>query len=214
LVFKGGTYLWFFHNLNRFSEDLDFTAIGKLTNIVEKVSEGLELFGIENTCEIIKNTKYSLSFRVKAFGPLTTSEKDMVFIYCEISKRENILNEPLTLKLDFPQYNLPIKIIKGMELNEVGSEKIRAIITRRKARDVFDLCYLIKRKNILFEKSMVDKKLSYYKLKFSTELLENALDTIAPYYTKELKPFVFGGVPEFDECKKEIMKWVKGFGKS
>jgi predicted nucleotidyltransferase component of viral defense system len=30
LVFKGGTYLWLFHGLNRFSEDLDFTAKGTL----------------------------------------------------------------------------------------------------------------------------------------------------------------------------------------
>ncbi len=29
LVFKGGTYLWFFHGLKRFSEDLDFTYNGK-----------------------------------------------------------------------------------------------------------------------------------------------------------------------------------------
>jgi predicted nucleotidyltransferase component of viral defense system len=30
LVLKGGTYLWFFHGLNRFSADLDFTASGPI----------------------------------------------------------------------------------------------------------------------------------------------------------------------------------------
>ena len=30
LIFKGGTYLWFFHGLQRFSEYLDFTVNGKL----------------------------------------------------------------------------------------------------------------------------------------------------------------------------------------
>ena len=49
LVFKGGTYLWFFHGLPRFSEDLDFTATAKTTSPVEeKVSKTLKLFGIEN----------------------------------------------------------------------------------------------------------------------------------------------------------------------
>ncbi|MEM4972629.1 MAG: nucleotidyl transferase AbiEii/AbiGii toxin family protein, partial [Candidatus Hadarchaeales archaeon] len=28
LVAKGGTYLWMFHGLNRFSQDLDYTSIG------------------------------------------------------------------------------------------------------------------------------------------------------------------------------------------
>ena len=41
LIFKGGTALFFFYGLNRFSEDLDFTktknvAIKKLQSTVEK----------------------------------------------------------------------------------------------------------------------------------------------------------------------------------
>jgi len=30
MIFKGGTYLWMFHGLPRFSEDLDFTVLGEI----------------------------------------------------------------------------------------------------------------------------------------------------------------------------------------
>ena len=58
LVFKGGTYLWFFHGLKRFSEDLDFTASEELHDrIPEMVSRALALFGIMNEFKKIKDDK-------------------------------------------------------------------------------------------------------------------------------------------------------------
>ena len=46
LVFKGGTYLWFAHSLDRFSEDLDFTASERLPDgLADKVSKDLALLG-------------------------------------------------------------------------------------------------------------------------------------------------------------------------
>jgi len=45
LVFKGGTALWFFYGLNRFSNDLDFTLAGKvdLDRLMERVRRGFEI---------------------------------------------------------------------------------------------------------------------------------------------------------------------------
>lgn len=34
LVFKGGTYLWLFHGLPRFSEDLDFTVLSGINSAI------------------------------------------------------------------------------------------------------------------------------------------------------------------------------------
>lgn len=72
LVFKGGTYLWFAHGLDRFSEDLDFTASEPLpSNIAEKVSTNLGLFGVENQIKHITNNETTLSFRISAKGRST-----------------------------------------------------------------------------------------------------------------------------------------------
>ena len=56
LVFKGGTYLWFFQGLQRFSEDLDFTLSGRLSaNTAQKVSEGVRIYGMDNEVKTLTN---------------------------------------------------------------------------------------------------------------------------------------------------------------
>lgn len=210
LVFKGGTYLWFFHGLPRFSEDLDFTAKEKLPeDIPEKASKSLELFGIQNTCKIIANNKTTLSFRISAKGPLNTSPRDECRVYVEISKRESIEEQTIPLKLDFPEYSLPTKRGTGMSLAEASAEKTRAIITREKARDLFDLYYLIEKKSAPFKRELADKKLFYFNKKFSEkEFLEKA-NQKQEYYEKELKNLVFTELPEFKKTIKTLQKWTK-----
>ncbi len=210
IVFKGGTYLWFFHGLPRFSEDLDFTAKGKLPeNMHETVSKALELFGIENTSKAITNNKTTLSFRISAKGPLNTAQIDECRVYIEISKREKIEEKTLPIKLDFPAYNLPTKRIRGMSINEAAAEKIRAIMTRENARDLYDLQYLIEKKHAAFNQQLADKKMAYYSKKFSKKgFLEKAKQK-KEYYKKELKNIVFDELPEFNEIIKTIQKWAK-----
>lgn len=209
LIFKGGTYLWFFQGLNRFSEDLDFTVYEKLPpNLSKKVSESLELFGVENSIKIIHDDEKSLSFRISAKGPLNTSEKDLCFVYVEISKREKILKKPKTYKLEFPEYSSPIKFILGMNIEEVVSEKVRAVMTRKKKRDIYDLWYLIKNKKIKFNKDLINEKLKYYKEEFSEKAFISEIKKQEKNFKKELTPLVFSEVPSFKECLKIIEKWI------
>ena len=209
LVFKGGTYLWFFNNLPRFSEDLDFTVFeGSPKNLPKRISESMELLGIENKLKIVSNDERSLSFRISAKGPMFTSDISLCYVYLDISKREKVLNKPVSIQADFSAYNLPIKMILGMDLNEVAAEKIRAIITRKKARDVYDLYFLIKNKNVVFEKSFVNDKLKYYDLEFSKDDFINYLKEKGPYWKEELEPLVFEDLPSVEVGYKVIEKWL------
>ena len=210
LVFKGGTYLWFFHSLPRFSEDLDFTAKETLPkNLAETVSRSLELFGIQNTNKIISNNETTLSFRISAKGPLNTKQIDECRVYVEISKREKIEEKILPIKLDFPEYNLSTKRASGMNLNEIAAEKIRAILTRKKARDLYDLHYLIEKKQVSFNQKLADKKLAFCNKKFSKkEFLDKAKEK-KDYFEKELKNIVFDELPEFNQTIKKIKNWIK-----
>ncbi len=211
LVFKGGTYLWFFHNLNRYSEDVDLTATGELPeDLDKKVSEGLASFGVENKVKRISNSQRDFSFRISAKGPLNTSDVDICHIYVEISKRENLLLEPLSLKLAFDAYEAPIKIINGMNLNEVAAEKIRAIIKRKKPRDAYDLFFLIKNKTIKFDIEMINKKLRYYGEIFSEKEFLDNLKKKKLDWVKELKPLIFGKLIDFDTAEATIINWIKG----
>jgi hypothetical protein len=209
VVFKGGTYLWFFHGLRRFSEDLDFTASEKLSkNLSETVSKGLELFGAENQSKIITDNETTLSFRISAKGPLNTGQKDLCRVYVEISQREKILEKTLPLRLDMPAYQLPIKNLAGMSLQEASAEKVRAIITREKARDIYDLQYLIQNKKAKFGKKLIEEKLSYYSKSFSEKEFLKKINSKKEYYSKELRNLVFEELPAFKKAQKTIKDWI------
>lgn len=199
IVLKGGTYLWLFYNLQRFSEDLDFTATSTLSKkITEIVSESLGFYGVENVIKIITNNDITFSFRVAAKGPLNTSEKDLCYVYVEISKREPIFLKPIPIATKTEPYGLPVKILSGMDLSEVAAEKIRAIYTRDKARDVYDLWFLLK-KGYLPDANIFKKKLAYYEMNFSSELFTIKLKQKEAIWQKELKPLIFEKLPEYKE---------------
>ncbi|MFA4855671.1 MAG: nucleotidyl transferase AbiEii/AbiGii toxin family protein [archaeon] len=210
IVFKGGTYLWFFHGLPRFSEDLDFTAKEKIQkNVPETVSKSLELFGIQNKSKTITDNETTLSFRISAKGPLNTAPIDECRVYVEISKREEVSKKALPIKLDFPAYNLPTKRISGMDLEEAAAEKIRAIMTRNKARDAFDLQHLIEKKAVAFNKELADKKLAFYGAEFSTKEFLKKTRQKQAFFEKELKNLVFTDLPSFRQTMQTIQKWAK-----
>jgi predicted nucleotidyltransferase component of viral defense system len=208
LIFKGGTYLFFFHGLNRFSEDLDFTATEKIPeNIENKTLETLSFFGVEATAKTIKSDGRGFSFRISTKGPLYTSSIDTCYVYVEISTREKILDPILALTLNFDAYQTPTKIINGMSLDEVAAEKIRAIMTRNKARDVYDLSFLIS-KNIRLDVETVNKKLDYYNKLFEENAFIESVESKKTIWSKELKPLVFGAASSFEETEKSIKKWL------
>ncbi len=207
VVFKGGTYLWFFHGLNRFSEDLDFTWLNEVPESVEEtVSKTLGMFGVENKIKKITNDERTYSFRVSAAGPLNTSERDMCHVYVEISKREKISRKPVALAFEIPAYSLPVKIISGMSLDEVAAEKIRAIISRDKARDLYDLHFLLARTNAALDLELAADKLKYYGIKFSKELLRRKIREKEPHWKAELSQLIFGELPEFGSVEHRVLE--------
>lgn len=120
-----------------------------------------------------------------------------------------MLNETVPVKLDFPEYQLPVRILMGMDLGEVAAEKVRAIMSRNKARDAYDLYYLIKEKKVKFDKELVDKKLEYIGKGFSLADFRAALDEKGKAFEKELASLVFRPLPRFEEVKSAIEKWPK-----
>ncbi|MCL6090625.1 MAG: nucleotidyl transferase AbiEii/AbiGii toxin family protein [Candidatus Thermoplasmatota archaeon] len=209
LVFKGGTYLWMFHGLRRFSEDLDFTTTGNLReDLPEFVSTAINLFGYSNDLKVLKNASSGISARYMINGPLNTNLQNRCVIYVEISARERLVLPKVPIKLDFPQYDIPVKRLLGMNLSEVGAEKVRAILTRDKARDIYDLNFLIERKNIRFETGLINKKLEFYDRTFEYELFLDKLKSREQAFNRELKSIIFGDIPPFETVLKRIENWV------
>ena len=98
-----------------------------------------------------------------------------------------------------------------MNLDEVGSEKVRAIRTREKGRDIYDLYYLIRNKGIKFDVGLANRKLAFYGISFDSEQFLQELGTRSKLYSTELKFLVFGEIPDFDEVKSYIGKWLASY---
>ncbi|MEK6971048.1 MAG: nucleotidyl transferase AbiEii/AbiGii toxin family protein [archaeon] len=210
LVFKGGTYLWFFHGLERFSEDLDFTLDGKFpADMNRKVSDGLKLLEITHTIKVTQDNPVGFSFRISAKGPLYKNENSLCHVYVEISKRENILDDTTAFEIINSNYLIPSTIIRGMSLQEVAAEKVRAIMSREKPRDVYDLAFLIKEKKILFDEKFINHKMEYYNEKFDEKKFMKKLEQKRKDWKKEMNQIMLSKLPPFDDELTIIRKWVQ-----
>ncbi len=72
-----------------------------------------------------------------------------------------------------------------MTEEEIFAEKVRAIMTRQKARDLFDLNFLIN-KGIFAKKDLIEQKLAYYGLSFDVDKLIIKIKSYEKYWGTEL----------------------------
>lgn len=213
-VFKGGTALMFRFGLDRFSEDLDFTNTGEKDpdDLMEVIREDLGYLGIETNLKVVTDNDISLSFRIGAEGPLFQREIERCYVRIEVSRRESILLEPETFFMN-PQYPdvLPFSIII-MDREEIMAEKVRTILARNKARDVYDLWFLIteRRKgggSMSREEdmiTMINNKLDYCNQTFKPAEFHEKLREKEDLWKAELDPIIFGQLPEFKDVMKAI----------
>ena len=211
LVFKGGTALYKFYNLNRFSEDLDFDAVGKradFDNMINKVKRTLELLGMKGTSIEREDYGDETTFRLAIRGPLFKGAREsMSRITINISRRER--PEFFADRMLVPSYQeIPSFEVSVLDQKEIAAEKIRCILTREKARDVYDLWFLLKR-GIAIDVPLVNKKCKIYNITFDTDVFVEKLSEKRGMWTRDLKGFIIGSLPEFDRIAREIETELK-----
>ena len=161
LVSKGGTFLRHAHGLDRYSQDLDFTLHGETEledRIEDSVSE-LGSYGIEAAVDRREEGDLSFTARVRYRGPLYDgSERSIGAIGIEVSKRDDVFLEPAWVRLFFEYPEARVVNVLGLQKQEILAEKLRALSTRGKGRDLYDVWFLLKQKveldARLFERKM------------------------------------------------------------
>lgn len=211
LVFKGGTALAKAYNLDRFSEDMDFTVREDnldINSIMSDAKRELEQFGIRSELKEINTTANSRKYHLKAEGPLyigTLNSKCKVVF--DFSFREKLLLESNLKKINHQLNEIPLFEIRVMDLREIMAEKVRALLTRNKARDLYDLMFLVNR-NVSITKEMVNRKLDYYNQKFSFNKLKPAVNSKKEIWESELR-FLVRNVPDFNLTKRKVTEYLR-----
>ena len=146
LVFKGGTALFFFYGLDRFSEDLDFTRFKQYDQAKLKttISDVLTVIHIIHKMKTEKSLA-GKTFKVKAQGPLYKGPLSESIISLEISERNDVVLPP-DIKEIVPIYDdLRPFTVPVMKKEEILAEKVRAMMIRGRARDLYDISFLLKK---------------------------------------------------------------------
>ncbi len=210
LVFKGGTALSKVYGLDRFSEDLDFTLRGP-AEVQEILQKGLAKFLLETELQQETFGK-SFSYILRIKGPLYAgSRMSLCRLELDFSLRKNIMREPMIVSLGRFLRELPPFDVVVMAKEEILAEKIRAIMSRTKARDVYDLWFLVK-ENTLIDHELIAEKLKYYETSFNLSAFTKHLHLKKEIWESELTPLL-SSVPPFAEVQKLILKKM-GTGKA
>jgi predicted nucleotidyltransferase component of viral defense system len=208
LVFKGGTALFFFFGLDRFSEDLDFTKIKQYDQDKLKTTIS-DMFTVLHIIHEMKKEKSlaGKTFKVKARGPLYKGPLSESIISIEISDRNDVVLPP-DIKEIVPIYDdlRPFTVLV-MRKEEILAEKIRALIIRGRARDLYDIEFLLK-KEISLEYDVINKKLCYYKKTFDSEEFKQKAKSIKNLWQSELHGLV-PKIPVFDDVLHFILNQLK-----
>lgn len=206
-VFKGGTALQKLYGLNRFSIDLDFTLKGtssKLAEILEGINKDLINFNFDSDIKITEK-KESITAQIKTKGPLYEgTERSISSLKIEISRRENVLITPEKKEITPVYDDISPYFILVMRLDEILAEKSRALLKRSKARDLYDLWFLVKR-GVNIDREILQKKLDYYGMSFKKENFIIAVENASRLWKRELEPIV-RELPDYETVKNVVVR--------
>jgi len=173
-VFKGGTCMKFIYNLDRFSEDLDFNItnpelfqkqVGKTLEKIKKIG-----FKAEFKKEELFNEAYActIAFEGPLFSGNQTSKNS---IRIDAGKRlgTNLEPEWNILESEYPETKKNF-LVKTMTLEEILAEKIIALHSRQKGRDLFDTWFLLK-KRIKINNKLIEKKAKKIGIKITKKIV-------------------------------------------
>jgi len=173
VYFKGGTALRILYNSPRFSEDLDFSSsVSDVHAIEEAMLETLVTVSRENISPDLEESKTTaggylaiLSFRTEGHGAVS--------IQIEMSLREGEkAGEAITVASDF----VPAYTLVALACEQLVGEKIQALLSRRKARDFYDLYFILRASLLPAQKKdilpLVMETLKRSDLDFEKELKE------------------------------------------
>ncbi len=199
VIFKGGTALRLLFGSPRFSEDLDFSTNCKDSQIAKLLKKVIEKISKE-----IPDIKLNPLYKGKEGIRFRMSFKNAEFKY------------PFSIRLDFHQQ----KIIKNIVVSTLATqfpiiifpqvfhlsgegiltEKFKALETRNKGRDIFDIWFLLSKR--IHTNGMKNKIIKNLKL-FPQSLLEKDLGKFLPKSQKQIIPVL----------KKEILSLLLTSGR-
>lgn len=179
LLFKGGTALRIVWQSPRFSEDLDFTGVNiKIKGIETLIEEALAKIEMEGIQTEIIESKSTSGGHLAIFQFKTSEYKSRIQVEVSLRPGKKGLGEAALIQSNLV---VPYTLIHLKE-EILIAEKIQACLARGKARDFYDLYFILRSRMAFKEAFIQDKQL---KAKILKVIKSGKID-----FRKELRAFL------------------------
>jgi len=180
LLFKGGTALRVLHRSPRYSEDLDFNTTLDLADtkaLFRQAIADLARFGVvavvRNEWESAVGYSFDLSFQ----GPLYDGRdrsKGKVRVDTNL-RPEKVATERRLVSSEYDDV-LPF-LLTALTAEHLFAEKVRALLVRGKARDLYDLWFLIEQGQSV-DMALIEAKLVLYETTFESGRFQELVEAL------------------------------------
>ena len=194
LYFGGGTMLRLCHNLNRYSKDLDFwiKPLDSYRSYFEKIHQA---FSTTFTVKDAEEKSNTLLFEIHS--PIST--RNLV-----VEIRKDQLGFQWERKIAFSKFSRHQIVVKGLTLEQMMSNKINALLSRKLIRDCFDVEFLLFRGIPL----RVEKEKLHDIIKILESFKERDFKVILGSLLEE-KDRIFHTENRFQFLREEIQKQIQ-----
>lgn len=203
-IFKGGTALRFVYGLDRFSEDLDFNISDpeQFQKEVREVLKSIVRLGIESY--FIKEELFEESYtcEIGFHGPLHEgSGQTRNKFRIDAGYREKMARKPVwrLISSEYPETRSKYLVLL-MDAEEMLCEKIRALFTRRKGRDLYDVWFMLN-SEINIDGELLAQKIEGGRLR-AEEMVS------AEEYERDMKHLVTRLVP-YSQVREEVLAGIR-----
>lgn len=209
-AFKGGTCLRIAYGSPRYSEDLDFDAEGsegELLAVLKAGAERLRDYGIR--AEAVRRPGAGLVAAVRYEGPLfdgTPPSRGSIRV--DVSLRGERVDVEEAFVPATPYVDVPQLVVRALTGPHLLAEKVRALIVRGKARDLYDVHFMLER-GVECPRTLLDEKMRLYRRRFTLKALDAGIDRVKPSWARDLEPLL-GTVPPFPAVAAAVRKRIRG----
>ena len=202
-TFKGGTCLRIAYDLQRASEDLDFSTSLSLKETKSKIKQYMKQFEFLGMSFEAKEKIFEDNYRVEVRiqGPLYTGDKrtsNTLKIDCNKKK----VYEKETKVIQKKYSDVPVFAINVLSRKEILAEKIRALTMRKQPKDLYDVYML------LMTGIKIDKELALKKLEEDAVLDKEIVFPTRKEYEQDLTNLTYA-LPIYEEVLKVVKNNVE-----
>lgn len=206
LLFKGGTALRVLHHAPRYSEDLDFNTTRDLADtkaLFRHAIADLAHFGVTAVARNEWESDAGYSFDLSYEGPLYDGRdrsKGKVRVDTNL-RPEKVAVERRLVSSEYDDV-VPF-LLTALTVDHIFAEKVRALLTRGKARDLYDLWFLTEQ-GLSGDVALLNAKLTLDETAFECKRFQQQVEALKNSWHRDLRPLL-AQVPEFTMVQERVL---------